>query len=118
MALYAMATLLGFHCLVYFLYELFMKKWLIFFEWAVGGLAVALGLYLSVLLYHQGIWVPGALMLVVTGILLCGIAWKDQKGILYNKVSESLMIVIRRTLLFLNFMLSLVVVLTLLGGFS
>jgi len=95
-----------------------MKNWLIKVEWLVGGISVLLGILLQILLLRQGIIVPGALMLVATGALLCTIAWKDQKGILYQALGESLIVILRRTLLFLNVMLALLVVVTLLGGLA
>ena len=95
-----------------------MKQWLVKMEWLVGGMAVLLGLVLQILLLRQGVLVPGALMLVVTGLLGCGIAWRDQKGMLFLKLGETLLTVLRRTLLFLNVMLSLLVAFTLLGALS
>lgn len=93
-----------------------MKRWLLKLEWLVGGIAMCMGLVLQIQLMRQNAFAPGALMLILTGMMLCAIAWKDEKGTLYNKLNETLVTVIRRTLLFLNIMLALVVVITLAGG--
>lgn len=93
-----------------------MQKWFVKIEWLVGGISVLLGILLQTLLIRQGVWVPGAIMLVVTGSMSCVIAWKDQKGFAYSPLGENLMVVFRRTLLFLNIMLALLVAFTLLGA--
>lgn len=95
-----------------------MKKWMVVTEWLVGGISVILGLLLQIMLLKQGTLVPGALMLVITGALLAGIAWKDQQGLLYSQFGENVLIILRRTLLFLNLMLSLLVGMTLMGALA
>ncbi len=95
-----------------------VKKWMVVTEWLVGGVSVLLGLLLQIMLLKQGTLVPGALMLVVTGALLAGIAWKDQQGLLYSQFGENVLIIVRRTLLFLNLMLSLLVAMTLMGALA
>lgn len=95
-----------------------MKKWMIVTEWLVGGISVLLGLLLQIMLLKQGTLVPGALMLVITGALLAGIAWKDQQGLLYSQFGENLLTILRRTLLFMNLMLSLLVGMTLMGALA
>lgn len=95
-----------------------MKNWLVKVEWLVGGISVVLGALLQFLLLRQGVLVPGALMLVATGGLLCAIAWKDQMGLFYRAFGENVLAVLRRTLLFLNIMLAVLVVVTLLGGLA
>ncbi len=95
-----------------------VKKWMIVTEWLVGGISVILGLLLQIMLLKQGTLVPGALMLVITGALLAGIAWKDQRGLLYSRFGENMLIIVRRTLLFMNLMLSLLVGMTLMGALA
>lgn len=73
-----------------------------------------LGTWISVLVFREG-YFAGALMLVVTGILsvLLGVKeYLDIKGPLWQ---ESFLKILRRTMLFLNLMLSAVVAGTLIS---
>ncbi len=75
---------------------------------------MVLGTWISVLVFREG-YFAGALMLVVTGILsvLLGVKeYLDIKGPLWQ---ESFLKILRRTMLFLNLMLSAVVAGTLIS---
>ena len=88
------------------------KRYLV--EIGIGVLAMILGTWISVLVFREG-YFAGALMLVVTGILsvLLGVKeYLDIKGPLWQ---ESFLKILRRTMLFLNLMLSAVVAGTLIS---
>ncbi len=88
------------------------KRYLV--EIGIGVLAMVLGTWISVLVFREG-YFAGALMLVVTGILsvLLGVKeYLDIKGPLWQ---ESFLKILRRTMLFLNLMLSAVVAGTLIS---
>lgn len=91
-----------------------MQRKLYLVEIGVGIVAMVLGTWISVLVFREG-YFAGALMLVVTGILsvLLGVKeYLDIKGPLWQ---ESFLKILRRTMLFLNLMLSAVVAGTLIS---
>ncbi|MCI5601645.1 MAG: hypothetical protein SOZ02_02580 [Hallerella porci] len=91
-----------------------MQKKLARFEVCVGGIAMILGAFISILVWNDG-YFPGALMLVITGFLSVLLGIKEIKEVKDPAWQESFTKILRRTMLFLNLMLSLVVVGTLIS---
>ena len=89
-----------------------MNRKLYVVEFIIGVIAVVLGGWISILVWRDG-YFPGALMLVVTGFLSTLLAFKELKKIKGPAWQESFLKILRRTMLFLNFTLSLVVLGTL-----
>ncbi len=92
------------------------KRYLV--EIGVGIVAMVLGTWISVLVFREGFFV-GALMLVVTGALSALLGFKEYRNIHGPAWQESFFRILRRTMLFLNAMLSAIVAGTLvsmLGG--
>lgn len=83
-------------------------------EMALGILSMILGALITALVWRQGYFV-GALMLVVTGLLSLFLAWKEYHGWEGSRTQRTCIAVLRRTFLFLNLMLCILVVLTLLS---
>ncbi len=92
------------------------KRYLV--EIGVGAIAMLLGLWISILVFREGYYL-GALMLVVTGFLSVLLGVKEYCGVQGPAWQETFLKILRRTMLFLNLMLSLVIVgtlLSMLGG--
>lgn len=75
---------------------------------------MVLGTWISVLVFREG-YFAGALMLVVTGILSVLLGVKEYLDIKEPLWQESFLKILRRTMLFLNLMLSAVVAGTLIS---
>lgn len=82
------------------------KRYLV--EIGIGVLAMILGTWISVLVFREG-YFAGALMLVVTGILSVLLGFKEYRNIHGPSWQEAFLKILRRTMLFLNLMLSIVV---------
>lgn len=88
------------------------KRYLV--EVGVGIVAMILGIWISLLVIADG-YFAGALMLVVTGALSVLLGVKEYRGVSGSGFQESFLRIVRRTMLFLNLMLSLVVLGTLIS---
>ena len=88
------------------------KRYLV--EIAVGVVSMILGAGISVLVRREGYYV-GAVMLVVTGLITVVLGIKEYTGKKGPLLQESFLKILRRTMLFLNTMLSIVVVGTLIS---
>ncbi len=85
-------------------------------EIIIGVISMLLGILISILVWHDGYFM-GALMLVVTGCLSSFLGWKEYKGWSGSPWQETFILVLRRTFLFMNAMLSLLVIGTLISMF-
>ncbi len=85
-----------------------MHRKLYLVEIGVGIVAMVLGTWISVLVFREGFF-AGALMLVVTGTLSVLLGFKEYKNIHGPSWQETFLKILRRTMLFLNLMLSIVV---------
>ena len=83
-------------------------------EMALGVLSMILGALITALVWRQGYYV-GALMLVVTGLLSFFLAWREYRGWEGSRTQRTCIADLRRTFLFLNLMLCILVVVTLLS---
>lgn len=90
-----------------------MKK-IYVLEIAVGIVAMILGIWISILVWGVG-YFAGALMLVVTGFLSVLLGVKEIRGSKGPAWQETFLKILRRTMLFLNLMLSLLVAGTLIS---
>ncbi len=88
------------------------KRYLV--EIAVGVISMILGAWISFLVWREGYYV-GALMLVVTGLITVVLGIKEYTGKKGSLLQESFLKILRRTMMFLNTMLSIVVVGTLIS---
>lgn len=84
-------------------------------EWTVGVFAVVSGLLLQYILWHDNAYVPGGILLALTGGMLCAIAWHDGHLTRFSPGVEGFITVLRRTLLFLDLMLAALTVPTILA---
>ncbi len=85
-----------------------MHRKLYLAEIVIGIVAMILGSWISILVFREGFFV-GALMLVVTGALSVLLGVKEYRNIRGPSWQESFLKIVRRTMLFLNLMLSIVV---------
>ena len=82
------------------------KRYLV--EIAISIIAMILGTWISILVWLEGYYL-GALMLVVTGMITVVLGIKEYTGKKGPLLQESFLKILRRTMLFLNLMLSVVV---------
>lgn len=84
------------------------KRRLSLVEMTIGVISMILGLWVSILVFHEGYFM-GALMLVVTGLVSVVLGWKEFKGYSGPNWQELFLKIVRRTFFFMNTMLSIVV---------
>lgn len=84
-----------------------MSKKIYLLEMVVGIIAMISGLWLSILVFQEGYYL-GAWMLVVTGFLSILLGIKEYRGVKSPLWQETFFKILRRTMLFLNLMLSVI----------
>lgn len=94
-----------------------MNRKLCLVEIGIGIISMILGAWISALVFRDGYFV-GALMLVVTGALSVLLGIREYKKIKGPAWQETFLKILRRTMLFLNAMLSAVIAGTLVSMFG